>query len=69
MELEEIVNNKNFAEFCEFSGYDINKIIENLDSSSFAVEMLDEEDEDYENTDTNYPYHIFNPFSLDIKAE
>lgn len=64
--LKEIVNNKNFAEFCELSGYDIDKIVANL-GSSFAVELLDEEDD--EDADMNYPYHIFNPFNLDIKAE
>ena len=66
--LKEIVNNKNFAEFCELSGYDMNKIVANL-GSSFAVELLNEGDEEYEDADMNYPYHIFNPFGLDIKAE
>jgi hypothetical protein len=60
--LKEIVNNKNFAEFCELSNYDLTKIVNNL-GSSFAVELLDEE---YEDADANYPYHIFNPFGLDI---
>ena len=63
--LEEIKENKNFTEFCEFSGYDITKIVNNL-GSSFAVELLDEDDEEYEDADANYPYHIFNPFGLDI---
>ena len=64
--LKEIVNNKNFAEFCKLSNYDLTKIVNNL-GSSFAVELLDEEDD--EDADMNYPYHIFNPFNLDIKAE
>ena len=68
MELEEIVNNKNFAEFCELSNYDIDKIVNNI-GSSFAVELLDEEDEDYENADANYPYQIFNPFGIDINKD
>lgn len=61
--LEEIVNNKNFEEFCELSNYDIDKIVNNL-GSSFAVELLDEEE--CEDMDINYPYHIFNPFCIDI---
>jgi hypothetical protein len=66
--LEEIKKSKNFKEFCELRNYDVNKILSNL-GSSFAVELLDEEDEEYENADANYPYQIFNPFGLDIKAE
>lgn len=65
---KEISESKKFAEFCEFSGLDIDKIINNL-GSSFAVELLDEEDEEFEDTDANYPYNIYNPFGLDIKAE
>ena len=63
--LEEIKESKNFAEFCEFNNYDIDKIVNNI-GSSFAVELLDEEDEDYENADANYPYQIFKPFGIDI---
>lgn len=66
MKLEEIKGNKNFAEFCELSNYDIDKIINNL-GSSFAVELLDEEDD--EDADMNYPYKIFNPFGIDINKD
>lgn len=66
--IEEIKESKNFAEFCELSNYDIAKIVNNL-GSSFAVELLDEEDEDYENADANYPYQIFNPLSIDINKD
>jgi hypothetical protein len=63
--LEEIKQNKNFAEFCELSNYDLTKIVNNL-GSNFAIELFDEEDENYKDVDTNYPYHIFNPFCIDI---
>lgn len=66
--LKEVKESKNFAEFCELSQYDLDKIVSNL-GSSFAVELLDEEDEEFEDTDANYPYNIYNPFGLDIKAE
>lgn len=66
--LEEIVNNKNFEEFCELSNYSSQKIINNL-GSSFAVELLDAEDEEYEDIDKNYPYYIYNPFGLDINKD
>ena len=66
--LEDINESKNFKEFCELSNYDIDKIINNL-GSSFAVELLDEDDEEYKDLDANYPYHIINPFCLDIKAK
>lgn len=66
--LEEIKGNKNFKEFCEFNNYDIDKIVNNL-GSSFAVELIDENDEQYTDIDKNYPYHIFNPFGLDINKD
>ena len=68
MSLKEIVNNKNFAEFCEFNNYDIYKIVNSL-GSSFAVELLDEDDDEYEDSDMNYPYHIYNPFGIDINKD
>jgi hypothetical protein len=66
--LKEVKESKNFAEFCELSNYSLEKIINNL-GSSFAVEMLEEDDEEYTSLDMNYPYNIYNPFCLDIKAE
>ena len=64
--LEEIKDSKNFKEFCELSNYDLTKIVNNL-GNNLSVELLDEDDE--ENADMNYPYQIFNPFGIDIKAE
>lgn len=64
--IEEIKESKNFAEFCELSNYDIAKIVNNL-GSSFAVELLD--DEECEDTDMNYPYKIYNPFGIDINND
>jgi hypothetical protein len=66
--IEEIKGNKNFNEFCEFNQFDVNKITSNL-GSNLSVELLDEDDEQFEDVDANYPYQIFNPFGLDIKAE
>jgi len=66
--LEEINESKNFAEFCELNNYDIDKIANNL-GSNFAIELLDEDDEEYEDADANYPYKIFNPFGLDINKD
>lgn len=64
--IEEIKESKNFAEFCEFNKFDIKKIINNI-GSSFAVELLDEDDD--EDADMNYPYKIFNPFGIDINKD
>ena len=66
--LEEIKESKSFKEFCDFNNYDIDKILINI-GSSFAVELLDENDEEFNNIDKNYPYHIFNPFGLDINKD
>lgn len=66
--IEEISESKNFKEFCEFNNFSLTKIINNL-GSSFAVELLDEDDEEYENADANYPYQIFNPLSIDINKD
>lgn len=65
---KEISKSKNFAEFCELSGFDLEKIINNL-GSNFSVELLDEDDEEFEDTDANYPYQIFNPLSIDINKD
>lgn len=66
--IEEIKESKNFAEFCEFSNFDINKIVSNL-GSNLTVALLDEDDEEYMDIDKNYPYVISNPFDIDINKD
>lgn len=66
--LNEISENDNFFEFCEFSNFDINKIVSNL-GSNLTVALLDEDDEEYMDIDKNYPYVISNPFDIDIKKD
>jgi hypothetical protein len=66
--LNEISENDNFFEFCEFSNLDINKIVSNL-GSNLTVALLDEDDEEYMDIDKNYPYVISNPFDIDINKD
>jgi hypothetical protein len=65
LSLEEIKGNKNFNEFCEMNRISFNKVLRNMveNKSSFKVELLDNDEE----VDMNYPYRVFNPFSLDIE--
>ena len=63
--LIEISESNDFAEFCEFSNLDINKIASNL-GSNLTVDLLDEDDEEYTDVDSRYPFVISNPFGIDI---
>ncbi|CCZ08572.1 uncharacterized protein BN783_00518 [Odoribacter sp. CAG:788] len=61
---------KKAIEFCELSGYDVNKIRENMKSESFAFQICEtREDMNDNGVDYNYPYVIFNPFNFDIEKE
>ena len=63
---EEVRNDARFAEFCELAGLDRQAIIDSYSPSSLLVELLDEDELDGDD-DSNYPYHIFNPFNLKIE--
>lgn len=58
---------KKAKEWCEFMGYDIDKVKENMESDSFAVEVLNKEEAEDEGCDMNYPYRLYNPFNFNIK--
>lgn len=59
---------KKAVEFCEFTGLDVNKIRENMESESFAIQICETKGEMHlYGVDYNYPYVIFNPFNFDIK--
>lgn len=52
------------------SGYDVNKIRENMKSENFAFQICEtREDMNDNGVDYNYPYVIFNPFNFDIEKE
>ena len=56
---------KKAAEFCEMSGYDVERVKELMNSNSFAIERLETKKEmDEEGCDYAYPYKIFDPFHL-----
>ena len=56
---------KKAVEFCEMSGYDVERVKELMNSNSFAIERLETKKEmDEEGCDYAYPYKIFDPFHL-----
>jgi ribulose 1,5-bisphosphate carboxylase large subunit-like protein len=58
---------KKVTEWVELSGYDIEKVKENMKSNSFAVEKLSKKEAKEEGCDMNYPYRLFNPYNLSVK--
>lgn len=59
---------ENAIEFCELSGYDVEKVKESMKSSAFSFNECETKEEcDEEGVDYNYPYTIYNPFNFDIK--
>ena len=58
---------KKAAEFCELSGYDVDKVKEAMKSNSFAVQKCETKSEmEDEGIDLSFPYVIWNPYNLDI---
>ena len=58
---------KKAIEFCEMSGYDIDKIRICITSVSFSVEKCETKQEMINNeVDFNLPYIIINPLHFDI---
>ena len=56
------------AEWCELMNLDVQKVKENMNSNSFAVQKCETREEIYENgVEYSYPYVLFNPFSLNVK--
>jgi hypothetical protein len=66
--LIEISESDNFVEFCEMSNFDFRKIASNL-GTNLTVALLDEDDEEYTEVDSRYPYVISNPFEIDINKD
>jgi hypothetical protein len=59
---------KKAAEFCEMSGYDVDKVKEAMKSGSFAVQKCETKSEmEDEGFDFSFPYVIWNPYNLDIE--
>ena len=57
---------KKAAEFCELSGFDVEKVKEAMKSNSFAVQKCETKSEmEDECVDFSFPYVIWNPYNLD----
>jgi len=55
---------KKAREWCELSGYDVEKVKELMNSNSFAIFKCETKYEmNLEGVDYNYPYVIFDPFN------
>lgn len=58
---------KKAIQFCELSGYDVEKVKESMKSNSFAFKKCESAKEIQDNeVSSAYPYLIYNPFGLDI---
>jgi hypothetical protein len=58
---------KKATEFCNLSGYDIQKVKEAMKSSSFSFSRCENKTEmDNNGVDYSYPFVIYNPFNLNI---
>ena len=56
---------KKAREWCELSGYDVEKVKKLMNSESFAIIELETKREmNIEGVDYNYPYILFDPFHL-----
>ena len=61
---------KKATEWCELMNYDVDKVKENMQSNSFAVQKLETVEEiEYEGVDRNYPYRLFNPFGFSVEKK
>lgn len=57
-------------EFCELSGYDIDKVKALMTQTGFAIEECETKAEmDDNGVAYNYPYVVFNPYNFDIKLQ
>lgn len=55
---------KKAAEFCEMSGYDVDKVRELMKSTYFAIRKCETKREmEDEGVDFSYPYVIWNPYN------
>lgn len=60
---------KKALEFCELSGYDVNKVREDMKSNCFALKKCETKEEMIdEGVDFNYPYVIWNPYNFSINS-
>ena len=58
---------KKAIQFCELSGYDVEKVKESMKSNSFAFNKCESAEEIRDNElSTTYPYLIYNPFSFNL---
>jgi len=57
---------KKASEWIEYSGYDKEKIKENMKSDFFHVEKLSKKEAKEEGCDMNYPYRLYNPYKFHI---
>ena len=58
------------AEWCNMMNYDIQKVKENMNRNSFAVQKCETREEmNNEGVEYDHPYILFNPFNISVLTD